>query len=306
MNRHGPILHSVALAAGLLLSGTAGAERLAVVASIPDIGVLAARIGAEQIDLVTLASGREDLHGVPVRPSFIPKLNRADLLLTLGLDAEHAWLPALARESRNGKIFEDHTGWIELCRGIDVLEIPAILGRAEGEQHPEGNPHYNLSPANSPVMARNIADALIAADPPHAQAYEQAARETIGELEVLAARLAGQGAALDGVAIVSYHPDVAYLARFYGLRVVGSLEPKAGIEPTAGHLAALADAARAAGVKLVVYHQAQSSKLPERFAREIGAVPVQIANMVGARKEIRSVPELHEHNLRVLREALAP
>ncbi len=287
------------------LTAPAGAGGLKVVASIPDIGVMADRIGGDRVDVTTLASGREDLHGVPVRPSFIPKLNRADLVLTLGLDAEHAWLPALAAEARNRAIMEDHEGWIELHHGIQIFDVPEKLSRTEGEQHPEGNPHYNVSPASGPVMARNIAAAFAHADPEHADLYHARAKAYATELEALAARLAREAGALRGIPVVSYHPDVAYLADFYGLEVVGSLEPKAGIEPTAGHLAELARRAQGAGVKLVIYHQAQSSKLPERFARQIGAVAVQFANMVGATREIRTFTDLQEHNLKVLQHALA-
>ncbi len=294
-----------AFAIGLASVGATGSDRLNVVASVPDIGVMAERIGGERIHLETLASGREDLHGVPARPSFIPKLNRADVLLTLGLDAEHAWLPALAQESRNQKIMEDHQGWIELYHGIEVLDIPTIIGRSEGEQHPEGNPHYNVNPAVGPVMVRNITAALVDLDPANAAFYEERAETYISELENLAAQLKTDGQALKGVAIVSYHPDVSYLAQFYGMENIGSLEPKAGIEPTAGHLAALAERAQAAGVKLVIYHQAQSGRLPQEFARRIGAVAVEFANMVGAKKEIRTFADLHEYNLRVLLEALA-
>jgi len=293
-----------ALLIGLSWSGKASGERLNVVASIPDIGVMVERIGGDRIHLEVLASGREDLHGVPVRPSFIPKLNRAKVLLTLGLDAEHAWLPALAQESRNRNVMEDQKGWIELHHGIEVLDIPRVIGRSEGEQHPEGNPHYNVSPAAGPTMARNVMEALCEADPANADFYRERGRSYVDELEQLAARLKYEGRALAGVAVVSYHPDVSYLALFYGMEVVGSLEPKAGIEPTAGHLAALAEKARAAGVKMILYHQAQSGGLPEEFARKIGAEAVQFANMVGAKREIRSYSDLHEHNLRALLDAL--
>jgi len=299
-----PVALGITLAVALAMVGSARADRLNVVASIPDIGVMAERIGGDRIQLTTLASGREDLHGVPARPSFIPKLNRADLLLTLGLDAEHAWLPALAQESRNRDVMEDHRGWIEIYHGIEILDIPAVLSRAEGEQHPEGNPHYNVSPAAGPVMARNIADALAGADPANATFYRERADAYIRELEALAARLKRAGERLAGVRIVSYHPDVSYIASFYWMEVIGSLEPKAGIEPTAGHLAELAESALENEVKLVIYHQAQSSRLPEEFARKIGAVAVQFANMVGAKKDIRSFADLQEHNLRVLLEGL--
>jgi zinc/manganese transport system substrate-binding protein len=275
-----------------------------VVASIPDLGVMAERIGGDKIEVKTLATGREDFHGVPVRPSFIPTLNRADLLLTLGLDAEHSWLPALAQESRNEKIMEDHRAWIEVYDGIEVLDIPTVISRSEGEQHPEGNPHYNVGPHCGVAMAENIAYALMEFDPENEEYYQQNLDEYSAELQAMTDRLKEAGKELDGVSVVGYHPDVSYLAEFYGMTVVGTLEPKAGIEPTARHVTELSKKAEAEGVELVIYHQAQSGKLPEKFAKRIGATAVQFANMVGAKKEIATFLELQEYNLRILLDGL--
>ena len=90
-----------------------------------------------------------------------------------------------------------------------------------------------------------------------------------------------------GGKIISYHADVAYLAQFYELERVGTLEPKPGIEPTARHLAELSKRAKAAEVKLVIYHQAQCEKLPEKFAGLRGYellqwMPVLAGRVVGS------------------------
>jgi zinc/manganese transport system substrate-binding protein len=291
-----------ALALQVLSPVVAGAADVAVkvVASVPDLGDMARRIGGDRVAVEVLASGREDLHGVPARPSFIPKLSRADLLLTLGLDAEHSWLPSLADEARNPRIREDQAGWIETSRGVEVLDVPTVLSRAEGEQHPEGNPHINIGPQNGAVMARNIADALGAFDPEGAAEYGRRLDAYVAEVEALADRLHAEGAPLRDVRVVSYHADLAYLTDFYGMEVVGTLEPKPGIEPTAGHMARLAETARAAGVKMVVYNQAQPAKLAGKFADRIGARPVQIGNMVGALEGVTTWTALQEHNLRAL------
>jgi zinc/manganese transport system substrate-binding protein len=279
-------------------------DKVRIVASVPDLGDMARRIGGDRVQVEVLASGREDLHGVPARPSFIPKLSRADLLLSLGLGAEHSWLPALAAEARNPRIREDQAGWIEAGRGIAALDVPAVISRAEGEQHPEGNPHLNIGPQNGPLMARNIADALGAFDPSGATEYAQRRDAYVAELEALTVRLREQGAPLRGVRVISYHADLSYLTAFYGMEVVGTLEPKPGLEPSAGHLARLAEVARAAGVRLVVHNQAQPSKLAAKFADRIGAGTAQIGSMVGALDGITTWTALQEHNLRALLAAL--
>ncbi len=289
----------------ILVASQAVAAEIKVVASIPDLGVMAKRIGGDRIDLSVLASGREDLHGVPARPSFIPKLHKADLLLTLGLDAEHSWLPALAAEARNQRIMEDRAGWIEVCEGIHYLDVPGVISRAEGDQHAEGNPHINVGPQNGRTMAENIAYAFMEFDPEGSDFYEKNLEEYTAQIDAMAADLQSRGQQLAGQKVISYHADISYLAQFYGLEVIGTLEPKPGIEPTARHLAQLAKDAKAQKVQLIIYNQAQPSKLPGKFARRVGARSVQIGNMVGAVSGIKTWQELQRHNLTQLLEGMA-
>jgi zinc/manganese transport system substrate-binding protein len=278
---------------------------LDVVASVPDLADIAEAIGGDRVKVIALATGKEDLHAVPARPSHLPRLNRADLLLTLGMEAEHAWLPALVRESRNPRIREGTKGWVDASRGIEALGVPARIDRSEGEQHPQGNPHYNIDPSAGAVMARNVAEALAGADPDGAEAYRKNLEAFLARARALEEELKAKGAALRGVKAVEYHPDLAYLARFYGLDLVGSMEPKPGVPPTASHLARLAQTAKASGVRLVIHNQSQDVRLPERLAREIGATRVEIANAVGAKAGVDSWEALHRHNLEALLKGLS-
>ena len=61
------------------------------------------------VEVLSLATGIEDTHGVPMKPSFVPLLNRADLVVLVGFDCEHAFLPALLEASKNPRIppFDD-------------------------------------------------------------------------------------------------------------------------------------------------------------------------------------------------------
>lgn len=278
--------------------------RLNVVASIPDLGDMAQRIGGDKVKVTTLATGREDLHAVPARPSFLPILNRADLLLTLGLDAEHAWLPALAAEARNPDIMEGRSGWIETSKGIPILDIPQVLDRSEGEQHPEGNPHYNIGPQCGPIMARNIFDAFANASPQHKPYFEGNLERYLQEIDSTVSALKKRSAVLEGVAVIDFHPDVSYLCEFYGMKIVGHIEPKAGVSPTAAHLRELEALGTEHGVRLIIHNQSQSPKIPRKLGRFFGCPVVEIANAVGAKKQISTWLQLLEYNNRVLLDAL--
>jgi zinc/manganese transport system substrate-binding protein len=285
----------------LFSGGMISAEaKLRVVASIPDLADMARIIGGNNVKVVCLTTGREDLHAVPVRPSFIPKLNRADLLLNLGLDAEHAWLPGIVNESRNPKVMESGSGWIEVNKGIEILDRPKKFDRAEGHQHPLGNPHYNVGPQCGKHMAKNIAAAFIQNDPDNSQSYQTNLASYLKRIETLERELMEAGKPLNGIVVISYHEDVSYLCHFYGLKKVGAIEPKPGIEPSTRYLSDLVNIIKQKHVQLIIYNQAQNPKLPESLARRTGISAVQFANTAGAKPEIQTWIDLQRYNLKVL------
>src|SRR5438132_12617428 len=117
------------------------AQQIRVVASWPALADITKQIGKELVSVDSLATGVEDPHGVPMKPSFVPRLNRADVLVLIGLDDELSWLPALLEVASNPKIVPDQSGYIDCSVGIPVAEQPTGLHRAEGELRPKGNPH---------------------------------------------------------------------------------------------------------------------------------------------------------------------
>ena len=88
------------------------AQQIRVVATWPALADITRQIGKELVNVESLATGVEDAHGVPVRPSFVPRLNRADVLILIGLDDEHSWLPALLEVASNPKILPGRPGYI--------------------------------------------------------------------------------------------------------------------------------------------------------------------------------------------------
>lgn len=278
--------------------------KIKVVTSIPDLADMVKEIGGEKIEVISLATGKEDLHAVPVKPSFLPILNKADLLITLGLDAEHSWLPSLVNDARNPKILKGNSGWIEVHQGISILDIPQIIDRSEGEQHPLGNPHYNIGPQCGKIMAKNICDALCQLSPENKNFFEQRAKNYIFTIDSITNLLKERGNILKGINVISYHPDISYLCEFYGMKIVGYIEAKAGIPPTTKHLKGLESKGREKNVKIVIYNQSQSPKIPQKLAKNINCKAVEIANAVGAKKEIDSWLKLQEYNLNVLVKAV--
>src|SRR5712692_2603550 len=129
----------------LMLPGPlSGADtKIRAVATIPDLADMARNIAGALIDVTSIATGVEDLHAVPMKPSFAVLLNRADVLFLMGLEAEHAFLPGLLEAARNPRILRDAPGYIDCSVYITPLEVPTRIDRALGDQHPMGNPHLD-------------------------------------------------------------------------------------------------------------------------------------------------------------------
>src|SRR6266568_6308252 len=145
--------------------------KLNVVATTPDLAAIANAIGGDHIDITTLAKPAEDPHFVDAKPSFIVKLNHADVLIEGGAELEIGWLPALLDQSRNSKLALGAPGHVACAQGIPLLEVPSTLDRSRGDIHAAGNPHYLVDPVNAKIVAQHIADAFCAQDDKDCLAY---------------------------------------------------------------------------------------------------------------------------------------
>src|SRR5262249_26077005 len=71
-----------ALVLALLLGGSMhAASKLNVMATTEDLAALAHEIGGDRINIDSIAKGYQDPHFVEAKPSFLLKLQKADLLL---------------------------------------------------------------------------------------------------------------------------------------------------------------------------------------------------------------------------------
>src|SRR5438309_2646997 len=162
------------LAVLVALAPLAARAELRVVSSIPTLGALAKEVGGDRISLDSLGKGYQDPHFVEPKPSLMLTLNKADLLLYVGLELEIGWLPPLVLGSRNPKIQPGELGNLDCSRAIPVLDVPTTrVDRSMGDIHPQGNPHYWLPPSNARIIAGEIAQRLSQIDPAGAATYQK-------------------------------------------------------------------------------------------------------------------------------------
>src|SRR6202049_4234710 len=156
------VVTALAFLAALLASPTArAANKLKIMTATTDLASLAQEVGGDRVDVESIAKGYQDPHFVEAKPSFLLKLRKADLLIVVGLELEIGWLPPLITQSSNPNIQVSAPGYLDASRFARILEIPTgQVTRAEGDVHPQGNPHYWLDPDNGLRIAKGIADKL--------------------------------------------------------------------------------------------------------------------------------------------------
>jgi zinc/manganese transport system substrate-binding protein len=279
------------------------AQQIRVVTTFPELADITRQIGKKLVNVESLATGVEDPHGVPMKPSFVPRLNRADVLILTGLDDEHSWLPALLEVASNAKILLGQPGYVDCSIGIPVLEAPSRLDRAEGDLHPKGNPHYMLDPVNAKIAIQNIAAGLSRNFPQHQQEFDRNLKTYLAELDTSIARWQKAAAPLRGVKYVEYHPEWIYFADRFGLKKIGSIELKPGIEPTPNHVVQLVQQIKQEKAQILLYG-AQNPRLPQQISSETGIKVLRLYTNAGGRPETDSYIKWIDYTVRSLVEAL--
>jgi zinc/manganese transport system substrate-binding protein len=278
--------------------------KIRAVATIPDLADMARNIAGDLIDVTSIATGVEDIHAVPMKPSFAVLLNRADILFVMGLEMEHAFLPGLLEAARNPKILRDAPGYIDCSVYVTPLEVPTRIDRALGDQHPMGNPHINLDPVHGKEMARAIADGLTNNYPEYTATFQKNLTAYLAKLDEAIARWEREAAPLRGVKLVSYHPDMVYFAERFGMEAFGTIEIRAGVDPTPSHIADLEDRMRREKVDLVVRELHYPAGLAATVAQTTGAKLVELPAMVGGVPEAKDYLSFIDYNLRTVLKAV--
>lgn len=264
----------------LFLSLTASLARadLAVFATVPEWGALVQEIGGDKVKVYVATTALQDPHRIEARPSLLAQARRAQLLVAAGADLEAGWLPLVLRDSGNAAIQPGRPGYFEAAAQVARLDVPASVDRALGDIHAAGNPHVHLDPRNVLKVGEALVARMGQLDAANAEAYRAGFRGFASRWQGAMARWEKEAAPLKGMPVLVHHASFAYLSHWLGLREVGTLEPRPGIEPTSSHLAALAGGPRAALVLRAAYQPEGPSQW---IASRTGATAVMLPYTVG-------------------------
>ena len=130
------MLLALSVVFALATASAASADgKLNIIATTEDLAAIAREIGGDRVSVESISRGYQDPHFVEAKPSFILKLQRADLLIVVGRELEIGWLPPLVQQSRNAKIQAGANGYLDASLQARILDIPqGQVTRAMGDE----------------------------------------------------------------------------------------------------------------------------------------------------------------------------
>lgn len=235
-------------------------------------------------------------HDYALTPSDMRKIAAADLLIVNGRGMEEFLGAPVGKANPGIRIVET------------AASVPPLRethgGGAPGHGDAEVNPHTWVSPRNAVLQVRAIEKALSEASPSDASRFRANADAYVGRLETLDQEFEEASRNFRRRNIVTFHNVFAYLARDYGLTIVGQVENAPGQEPSAGEIRRLVRTIREKGVPAVFSEPQYSPRIAEVIAREAG-VPVRVLDPVASGSTApASYEDAMRRNLETLTEAL--
>lgn len=201
-----------------------------------------------------------DPHVYEPVPDQIIKLKNSEGYISNGyLGFEMVWLPKFYEINRN-------------MRKLSVGEsIEAILSKDhhEGDNVEGADPHYWVSPRCAMKMAVSIRDFLIQINPAASEKYEKNCTLLLVQLKGLDEKAEALFSGTKRKSFMIYHPNLAYIARDYGLEEI-SVETD-GKEPSPSGMKNFVDLARRDSIHTIFLQREYDSRNAKAIAGEIGA-----------------------------------
>ena len=265
----------------IVLSAMAFAQ-FNVVASYPYLGKIVKAVGGENVRVKVLASPKFDPHFIIPKPSLIPAIARADMLVANGAGLETGWLPPLIKSANNPKVQIGAAGFVDASHAIRLIDRPKVVSRAYGDVHPEGNPHFSTDPHNIIPIAKYVTKKLSQLDETHAQKYHHNLSQFTTQWKKFLKTFDAQMLTCKGKKVVQYHELYNYILKRYGIDTVATIEPLPGISPSSKHTINLIRKMKKEHIKTILQDPYHETKTAHFIAARTNAKVIVLPHDVSA------------------------
>lgn len=294
--------------AGLLLAvfclSAAAQKKITVVSSTADMADFARQIGGDRVETYAIFDGKYDIHFFEPRPSQVMKLRRADMLIVAGLDGD-PWIRSLIDAARNPKIRFGKPGYVDPAVGVTAIQVPSgRIDGAMGDVHPYGNPHFWFSLKNVRIALNNVYEGLCRVSPTDKELFTRRMDRYLEEIESTYRQLHARMDPFRGTKVVEYHQSWEYFCYEFGMEIVATLEPNAGIPPSPAHLSDVVDTVKSVKTKLM-FAEPYYPERPIRFVvNQTGVKVVRLPLYVGEKPEITTYIDNLKYKVELIVKAL--
>lgn len=243
-----PLLAAVALA---LLSGSALADPVKIVAAENFYGDMATQIGAGDVAVTSiLTNPDQDPHLFEASAETAKALADAKIVIVNGVDYD-PWMEKLLKANK--------------AAGRREIVVGSLVGRKAGD-----NPHLWYDPAYVAAAAKALVADLAAVDPAHKADYEKGGAEFLESLKPLNAKIADMRKKYAGLPVTASEPVFGYQAGLIGLKVHNekfALAVMNNAEPTASEVAGFESDLKGRKVKAMLYNAQASEPAVQRLVQ---------------------------------------
>lgn len=261
------LLATISLA---LMSGTAFAGPIPVVASFSILGDVVKEVGGDRVSVTTIVGPNADTHVYEPKPQDAAVLGDAQAFFVNGLGFE-GWLERLVEATAfKGKV-------VTVSDGVHAHEMAEEdaheEGEHEGHDHEGTDPHAWQSLGNGLIYVSNIKAALCELDADGCATYTANAEAYSAQIAALDAEVKAAIAAVPEAErkVITTHDAFGYFAEAYGVTFMAPEGISTDSEASAADVARLIDQVKQAGVKALFIENMSDPRLVEQIAAETGA-----------------------------------
>jgi ABC-type Zn uptake system ZnuABC Zn-binding protein ZnuA len=279
------------------------AAQIVVVATTSDVASLVKAVGGKLVRVTTIIPPATDPEAFEPSASDFAKLGDADLIVRVGLGYDY-WIDRLTDKLQRPELEQGGRRSIDASTGVPLLEVSGRdpLAQDDGHGHGMANPHYWLDPVNAETITANIAAGIVRLVPSARDTIDANRNRFLVNLHERLAHWSKQLAPYRSAAVLTYHNGWPYFARRFQLNVVGFVETKEGVPPSAAHLSALIAGSR--GVRAILQTPYEPKRFGEMLSARTGVPVVTLAPSVGSVPQAGDYLSMMDYNVRVLALAL--
>jgi zinc transport system substrate-binding protein len=283
-------------------------KSLQITVSFYPLAYFAETIGGGQVQVSTLIPYNSEVHSWQPSISDIAETEESDLIIYLGAGLDH-WVEDDILESINteGKVIIEASTGIELLEGAEHEEHEEEEHEEEG--HEEGDPHLWVSPYTSYLIAENIYEAVIEADPDNADYYMANWEQLEQSLTSLDQQYQSELAPAAGKTFFTTHSAYGYIAYRYNLEQHGVIGLSADEQPSTATITEIVDEMEEENSFVIYVDPVYSTDYAETLQSELSARTgeqveiLELYLMLGPLDELDYIGQL-ESNLANLKHGL--